>query len=155
MEHLTETNGGAILRVKLLRDNAVMPRRATDGSAGLDLSAAIDGPVEVRHGEVARIPTGIAIQLDPGYVCLVFGRSGLGVKHGVAPANAVGVVDSDYRGELVVHLTCHKAEGYTVRPGDRIAQMVILPIWTGTPIPVDALEESGRGTGGFGSTGTR
>ena len=142
------------LRVKLLRPGAVMPRRGTPESAGLDLFAAIDAPVEVRHGEVAEIPTGIAIQLAPGYVCLVFGRSGLGVKRGVAPANAVGVVDSDYRGELRVFLTCHKEEGYTVQPGERIAQMVILPVWTGEPVQAEALEESQRGTGGFGSTGT-
>ncbi len=89
-----------VLRVKLLGPGAVMPRRGTPGSAGLDLSAAIQAPVEVRHGEITRVPTGIAIQLDPGYVCLVFGRSGLAVKEGVAPVNAVGVVDSDYRGEL-------------------------------------------------------
>ena len=143
-----------VLRVKLLGPGAVMPRRGTPGSAGLDLSAAIQAPVEVRHGEVAEIPTGIAIQLAPGYVCLVFGRSGLGVKHGVAPANAVGVVDSDYRGELRVFLTCHKEGGYTVQPGERIAQMVILPVWTGEPVQAEALEESQRGTGGFGSTGT-
>ena len=89
-----------VLRVKLLGPGAVMPRRGTPGSAGLDLSAAIQAPVEVRHGEITRVPTGIAIQLDPGYVCLVFGRSGLAVKEGVAPVNAVGVVDSDYRGSL-------------------------------------------------------
>ena len=92
--------GKSILKVKRLCPGAKLPRRATPGSAGLDLSAAIDAPVEVRHGEVAKIPTGIAIQLDPGYVCLVFGRSGLAVKQGVAPVNAVGVVDSDYRGEI-------------------------------------------------------
>jgi len=146
--------GRSILRVKLLREGAVMPARATPGSAGLDLSAAIEAPVPVRHGEVARIPTGVAIQLDPGYVCLVFGRSGLGVKHGVAPVNAVGVVDSDYRGEVVVFLTCHREEGYTVSPGERIAQMVILPVAMAEPIRVEELDETTRGTGGFGSTGT-
>ena len=142
-----------VLRVKLLGPGAVMPRRGTPGSAGLDLSAAIQAPVEVRHGEITRVPTGIAIQLDPGYVCLLFGRSGLGVKRGILPANAVGVVDSDYRGELMVHLTCIKDETYTVQPGERIAQMVILSVSMAEPVQVEELEESARGTGGFGSTG--
>ena len=141
------------LRVKLLRPGAVMPRRGTPESAGLDLSAAINAPVEVRHGEVAEIPTGIAIQLAPGYVCLVFGRSGLGVKRGVAPANAVGVVDSDYRGELRVFLTCHKEGGYMVQPGERIAQMVIAPVCLPELREVPELDGTLRGTGGFGSTG--
>ena len=136
--------GKSILKVKRLRPGVVLPRRATPGSAGLDLSAAIDAPVEVRHGEVAKIPTGIAIQLDPGYVCLVFGRSGLAVKQGVAPVNAVGVVDSDYRGELTVFLT---------RPGERVAQMVILPVAMAEPVEVEELDETLRGEGGFGSTG--
>lgn len=145
--------GQPVLKVKLLREGAVMPRRGTPGSAGLDLSAMVDAPVEVRHGEVVGIPTGIAIQLDPGYVCLVFGRSGLGVKQGVAPVNAVGVVDSDYRGELTVFLTCHKEGGYTVTPGERIAQMVIVPVSMAEPVQVEDLEESTRGAGGFGFTG--
>ena len=145
--------GKSILKVKRLCPGAKLPRRATPGSAGLDLSAAIDAPVEVRHGEVAKIPTGIAIQLDPGHVCLVFGRSGLAVKEGVAPVNAVGVVDRDYRGELAVFLTCHKREGYTVSPGERIAQMVILPVSMAEPLQVEELDETLRGAGGFGSTG--
>lgn len=154
LECAVETlTGQPVLRVKLLREGAAMPRRGTPESAGLDLSAAIDAPVEVRHGEIAKIPTGIAIQLDPGYVCLVFGRSGLAVKEGVAPVNAVGVVDSDYRGELTVFLTCHRREGYTVSPGERIAQMVILPVSMAEPLRVEELDETVRGTGGFGSTG--
>lgn len=145
--------GKSILRIKLVREGVPMPRRATAESAGLDLSAAIDAPVTVRRGEITPIPTGVAIQLDPGYVCLLCGRSGLGVKHGILPANAVGIVDSDYRGELVVYLTCLKEEGYTVQPGERVAQMVILPVSMAAPVQVEVLEESGRGTGGFGSTG--
>ena len=144
-----------VLRVKLLREGAVLPRRGTPGSAGLDLTAAIEEPVEVRHGEVAKIPTGIAIQLEPDQVCLVFGRSGLGSKHGVVPANAVGVVDSDYRGEIAVFLTCQKEEGYTVRPGERIAQMVILPVAMPEPVEVQELTPTPRGENGFGSTGER
>ena len=153
LERLEVLTGKSILRVKLVREGAVMPRRATAESAGLDLSAAIDAPVEIRQGKITPIPTGIAIQLDPGYVCLLFGRSGLGVKRGILPANAVGVVDSDYRGELMVHLTCIKDETYTVQPGERIAQMVILPVSMAEPVQVEELEESTRGAGGFGSTG--
>lgn len=145
--------GKSPLRVKLLRENASLPRRATPESAGLDLSAAIDAPLEIRRGEITPVPTGIAIQLDPGYVCLLFGRSSLGVKHGILPANAVGVVDSDYRGEITVFLTCLLEESYTVSPGERIGQMVILPISLVEPVQVEALEDSLRGTGGFGSTG--
>ena len=101
------------------------------------------------------VPTGVAIQLEPGYVALVFGRSGLGIKMGVVPANGVGVIDSDYRGEMMVGLTCQLEEAYTVQPGERIAQMVILPVVTPELNQVEELEDSQRGTGGFGSTGTR
>lgn len=145
--------GKSILKVKRLRPGVVLPRRATPGSAGLDLSAAIDAPVEVRHGEVAKIPTGIAIQLDPGYVCLVFGRSGLAVKQGVAPVNAVGVVDSDYRGEVIVGLTNLSDEAYTIQPGDRVAQLVIMPVAQANITVTDTLDDTERGAGGFGSTG--
>lgn len=142
-----------VLRVKLLGPGAVMPRRGTPGSAGLDLSAAIQAPVEVRHGEITRVPTGIAIQLDPGYVCLVFGRSGLAVKEGVAPVNAVGVVDSDYRGEVIVGLTNLSDEAYTIQPGDRVAQLVIMPVAQANITVTDTLDDTERGAGGFGSTG--
>lgn len=145
--------GRAILRVKLVRPGATLPWRATPGSAGLDLSAAIDEPVEVRQGEIVKIPTGVAIQLEPGYVCLLCGRSGLGAKHGVLMANGVGVVDSDYRGELAAYLTCLRKEGYTISPGERVAQMVILPVSTAQPVQVEVLDETQRGEGGFGSTG--
>lgn len=145
--------GKSILRVKLTREGAVMPRRATAESAGLDLSAAIDAPVEIRQGEITPIPTGIAIQLDPGYVCLLFGRSGLGVKRGILPANAVGVVDSDYRGEVIVGLTNLSDEAYTIQPGDRVAQLVIMPVAQANITVTDTLDDTERGAGGFGSTG--
>ena len=143
------------LKYKLTRPEAISPRRATEGSAGYDLAAAISQPMEVRHGAVTVVPTGVAIQLEPGYVALVFGRSGLGIKKGVVPANGVGVIDSDYRGEMMVGLTCQLEEAYTVQPGERIAQMVILPVVTPELNQVEELEDSQRGTGGFGSTGTR
>lgn len=141
------------LNIKLVRENAVLPKCATQGSAGYDLSAAIEAPVTVRHGEIAKIPTGVAIALEPGTVALVFGRSGLGFKHGVMPANAVGVIDSDYRGEITVALTCQLQEEYVIEPGERIAQMVIMPVLTPELVLCDQLEDTVRGQGGFGSTG--
>lgn len=141
------------IKIKRTRPGAVLPQRATGGSAGYDLSAALDAPVSVEMGATAAIPTGIAIQLDPGTVGLVFGRSGLGTKHGVTLSNSVGVIDSDYRGEIQVSLTCRHREGYTVHPGDRIAQLVIVPVLTPAVVEVDQLEETQRGAGGFGSTG--
>ena len=146
--------GKSILKVKRLCPGAKLPRRATPGSAGLDLSAAIQAPVEVRHGEITRVPTGIAIQLDPGYVCLVFGRSGLAVKQGVAPVNAVGVVDSDYRGEWKVPLRNLSGQAYTLSPGERVAQVVFLPVARAVFEQAEELSGSERGEGGFGSTGS-
>ncbi len=142
-------------KIKMMktRPGAVLPARATQGSAGYDLSAAIDGPMTVEMGGTTRVPTGIAIQLEPGTVGLVFGRSGLGTKHGVTMSNGVGVIDSDYRGEMVVSLTCRHTQPYTVRPGDRIAQLVIVPVLTPPVEEVTELDETDRGAGGFGSTG--
>ena len=141
------------LKVKLTRAGAQPPRRATDGSAGYDLAAAIDAPAQVRRGEITVIPTGVSIALEPGTVALVFGRSGLGFRYGVVPANAVGVIDSDYRGEISVGLTCQLEAGYTVEPGERIAQMLVVPVLTPPVELCDALDETKRGAGGFGSTG--
>lgn len=141
------------IKMKRTRPGARLPQRATDGSAGYDLSAATEAPVSVEAGATVRIPTGIAIQLEPGTVGLVFGRSGLGTKHGVTLTNSVGVIDSDYRGEIHVSLTCRHREGYTVQPGDRIAQLVIVPVLTPRVAEVDELDETQRGAGGFGSTG--
>lgn len=141
------------MNIKLTREDATIPVRATDGSAGYDMTAVLDAPATVRHGEVCKIPTGVAIELPMGYAALILGRSGLGIKHGVVPANAVGLIDSDYRGEIVVGLTCQCQEGYTVQPGERIAQMVIIPVATPELTAVDTLDDTARGTGGFGSTG--
>lgn len=141
------------MNIKLTREGATMPTRATHGSAGYDMTAVLDAPVTVCHGEVCKIPTGVAIQLPAGYAALILGRSGLGIKHGVVPANAVGLIDSDYRGEIVVGLTCQCQAGYTVQPGERIAQMVIVPVATPELTAVDILDDTIRGVGGFGSTG--
>ena len=130
------------------------PHFATAGAAAMDLCACVDEPVTLAAGARALIPTGIAIALpDPGYVALVFARSGLGIKKGVCLSNGVGVIDSDYRGEIGVGLVNLSGESYTVQPGDRIAQLMVVPVVQPTLSFVDALDETERGQGGFGSTG--
>ena len=131
-----------------------LPFYATPGSAAMDLHACVDGAVTIPAGQRRTIPTGIAIALpSPDYVALVYARSGLGVKHGVAPANCVGVIDSDYRGEILVGLQNSGESDFTVQPGDRIAQLMIAPVVQARVRMVDDLDETARGTGGFGSTG--
>ena len=130
------------------------PFYATPGSAAMDLHACVDQAVTIPAGGRAVIPTGLAIALPSAdYVALVFARSGLGIKHGVAPANCVGVIDSDYRGEVLVGLQNSGREDYTVSPGDRIAQLMITPVVQARVRLVDQLDETERGAGGFGSTG--
>jgi dUTP pyrophosphatase len=145
-----------ILKIKKLRDNAVVPKRATAGSAGMDLYACIDEAVTVMPHECVKIPTGIAIALpSPLYGAFIFARSGLSINHGLAPANCVGVVDSDYRGEVIVGLVNQFNEPYTVEPGERVAQMVIMPVSLMDTEECDSLDETERGDGGFGSTGKK
>jgi len=142
------------MKIKKMRPDAKIPVRSTQGAAGYDLCACLDAPVTVAPGRIVKVPTGIAIQLPgPDTVALIFGRSGLGLKHGIMPANAVGVVDSDYRGEIMVGLLNNGQEPYEVQPGERVAQMVIVPILTPQLEEVPELEDTQRGTGGFGSTG--
>ena len=131
-----------------------VPRFATDGAAAMDLCACIDAPVILEAGQRALVPTGIAIALpDAGYVALLFARSGLGVKKGICLSNGVGVIDSDYRGEIRVGLVNLGDEAYTVQPGDRIAQLMVTPVVQPTLTLVDELDETSRGADGFGSTG--
>ena len=130
------------------------PFYASAGAAAMDLHACIDQPVIVPAGGRSVIPTGIAIALPgPEYVALVFARSGLGIKHGIAPANCVGVIDSDYRGEVMVGLQNSGEADYTIQPGDRIAQLMITPVVQAQITMTDSLDDTARGTGGFGSTG--
>ena len=130
------------------------PFYATPGAAAMDLHACIDEAVVIPAGGRKVIPTGIAIALpDAGYVALVFARSGLGIKHGIAPANCVGVIDSDYRGEIMVGLQNSGDTDYTVQPADRIAQLMITPVIQAQIAMVEELDDTARGTGGFGSTG--
>ena len=142
------------LKIKKLRENAQIPFRATAGSAGMDLYACIDEPVTLALGEKAVIPTGIAIALpSPELGAFIFARSGLAIKHGIGLLNSVGVIDSDYRGEVCVGVINQLTEPYTINPGERIAQLVILPVSLIEPVEVDELDETERGAGGFGSTG--
>lgn len=142
------------LNIKLLSPKAVLPKYATPGSAAMDLTACLDEPVTIAPRQLVTIPTGIAIALPSAdYVALIFARSGLGVKHGIALSNGVGVIDSDYRGELKVGLTNLSDTPYTIQPGDRVAQLAILPVTQPTVVQVAELDETDRGTGGFGSTG--
>lgn len=144
------------VKVKKLKENAVIPKRATIGSAGADLYACIDKPVTILPGNLAMIPTGIAIELESSNcAAFLFARSGLGVKHGITLSNGVGVVDSDYRGEVCVGLCNVSNESYTIEIGERIAQMVIMPVMEVEFIESDELSDTVRGEGGFGSTGTK
>jgi len=141
------------IKVKKLQEQAILPYRATSDSAGADLYACLTEPVTILPNQTVKIGTGIAIEIPSGYAAFVYGRSGLGVKYNVAQANCVGVVDADYRGELIVALKNSAQVAFTIHPGDRIAQMVIAPVVMSDFIEVADLSETKRGTGGFGSTG--
>lgn len=130
------------------------PFYASAGAAAMDLHACVDQAVTIPAGGRAVIPTGIAIALPgPDYVALVLARSGLGIKHGIAPSNCVGVIDSDYRGEILVGLHNSGDADYTIQPADRIAQLMITPVIQAQVVMTDTLDETDRGAGGFGSTG--
>lgn len=140
--------------IKKVRDDAKVPVRATEGSAGLDLCACIDEPITLNSGDTAVIPTGIAIALPSAeFGAFVFPRSGIAVKHGIGLLNSVGVIDSDYRGEIMVGVINQFRESYTIQPGERIAQMVIMPVSMMPVVEVEELDDTQRGAGGFGSTG--
>ena len=142
------------LFIKKLDENAIEPKRATEFSAGYDLSACLEKPLEIKSGEIVKVPTKISVApSEKNVVILIYARSSLATKHGLTLANSVGVVDSDYRGEILVPLINLGKETYTINHGERIAQMVITPILTPTIEITDTLEETQRGKGGFGSTG--
>lgn len=144
-----------MIPVKRLREGAVLPTFGSEQAAGADLYACLDAPVTIAPGQTAFIPTGLAMMLPEGYVGLICARSGMACKMGLAPANKVGVIDSDYRGEFLVALYNHGAESRTISHGDRIAQLVVVPVLHPFFEETDELSETLRGTGGFGSTGTR
>lgn len=139
--------------VKLLRPGAKLPTFGSAQAAGADLYACLDGDVTIEPGETAFIPTGLAMELPRGFVGLIYARSGLACKRGLAPANKVGVIDSDYRGEFIVALYNHGKEPQTVSHGERVAQLVITPVLFPSYMEVQELNDTQRGEGGFGSTG--
>lgn len=141
------------IRVKKLHPNAVLPTYGSAEAAGADLYACLDEPVTVEPGKTAWIPVGFAMEVPRGCAGLVYARSGMACKKGLAPANKVGVIDSDYRGPVTVVLYNHGDEPQTITHGERIAQMVITPVLTPAYEEADDLSDSVRGQGGFGSTG--
>ncbi len=143
------------MNIKKLKENAIIPTYGSEYAAGADLYACIDGPVTIKPQETAFIGTGITMEIPMGYAGLIYARSGLSCKQGLAPANKVGVVDADYRGEITVALYNHSKDEKTVEPGDRIAQMVVAPFLHVDFNEVDELSDTVRGVGGFGSTGTK
>ena len=148
------------LQVKLLDprfgDEWPLPAYATEHSAGLDLRAALDAPLRLAPGETALIPSGLAIHIgDPGLCAVILPRSGLGHKHGIVLGNGTGLIDADYQGPLLISVWNRSAEAFTIQPGDRIAQLVVLPITRVSLQVVDTFADSARGEGGFGHTGVR
>ena len=143
----------APIPVKILREGAILPAYGSVEAAGADLYACLEAPVTIEPGKTAFIPTGIAMAVPVGCAGLIYARSGLACKRGLAPANKVGVIDSDYRGEILVALHNHGAEAQTVEHGERVAQMVITPVLTPAYEAADSLSATERNAGGFGSTG--
>ena len=143
------------VKIKKLNENAVIPTYGSPYAAGADLYACIDTDTVILPGETKLIKTGLAIELPVGYAAFIYARSGLASKRGLAPANKVGVVDCDYRGEIMVALHNHSLTEQSIAPGERIAQMVIAPYITAEFEEVDTLSDTVRGEGGFGSTGTK
>ena len=141
------------IHVKLLRQGARLPSYGSAEAAGADLYACISEPVTIEPGEPAFVPTGIALEVPKGCAGLIYARSGMACKRGLAPANKVGVVDSDYRGEVIVALHNHGAQPQTVENGERIAQFLIAPVLTPAYEVVQELSDTLRNAGGFGSTG--
>lgn len=141
------------IAVRKLRANAQLPTYGSAGAAGADLYACLEETVTIAPGETVFIPTGLAMEIPFGYVGLIYARSGMACKRGMAPANKVGVIDSDYRGEFIVALHNHSSQPQTVDCGERIAQLVITPVLMPGFEEVSELSDTSRGSGGFGSTG--
>lgn len=139
--------------VKKLREGAILPTFGSSEAAGADLYACLEQDVTIAPGETVFVPTGLAMELPRGYAGLIYARSGLACKRGLAPANKVGVVDSDYRGEFIVALHNHGTQAQTISTGERIAQLVVTPVLIPEYIEVETLSDTQRGAGGFGSTG--
>ena len=143
------------LKILRLEHNKVLPEYKTKGASGMDLSAAIDEPITLKPLERRLIPTGIKIEINKGYEIQVRARSGLSIKHGITLINAIGTIDSDYRGEVCVPIVNLSNEKYTIQPNERIAQMVVCKVEHANIVVCNELETTERGSGGFGSTGTK
>ena len=143
----------ASIPVKILREGALLPTYGSPEAAGADLYACLESTVIIEPGKTAFVPTGIAMEVPRGCAGLIYARSGLACKRGLAPANKVGVVDSDYRGEIMVAIHNHGSEAQTIGHGERIAQMVITPVLTPEYEVAEVLSDTARNVGGFGSTG--
>lgn len=141
--------------IKKLNPKAILPSYGSEFAAGADLYACVDEELTVNPHETVLVPTGLAVELPLGYAGLIYARSGLATKKGLAPANKVGVIDCDYRGEVKVALHNHSAVPQTVAAGERVAQLVITPYLTAEFVETEELSETVRGEGGFGSTGTK
>ena len=141
------------IRVKKLRENAQLPTYGSQWAAGADLYACLEGEVTIEPHKTVFVPTGIALEVPMGCAGLIYARSSMGAKRGLAPANKVGVIDSDYRGEVMVALHNHGTEVQVVNPGERIAQLLITPVLTPGFEEAEELSDTVRGVGGFGSTG--
>ena len=141
------------IKYTIVRPGAQAPQYATEGAAGSDLRACLPEPVTLAPGETYLVPIGISMEIPAGYVGLVYARSGLATRRGLAPANKVGVIDPDYRGELLVSLHNHGKTAQMIEPNERIAQLVITPYITADFTPAVTLDETARGAGGYGSTG--
>lgn len=146
---------GGKINLKKLDERAIVPTYGSSYAAGADLYALLESDATINPGETILIKTGIAMEIPIGYAGLIYARSGLASKKGLAPANKVGVIDSDYRGEIMVALHNHSNSPQTVMNGERIAQLVITPFYKAEYVIVDELEETVRGDGGFGSTGSK
>ena len=143
------------VNIKKLNDNAIIPTYGTEYSAGCDLYACLDNDIIIKPGETVLIKTGLAIEVPKGYAGLIYARSGLALKKGLAPANKVGVIDSDYTGEIMIALHNHSNEIRKVEKNERVAQLVITPYLKANFNLVNELKETKRGEGGFGSTGSK
>jgi dUTP pyrophosphatase len=141
------------IQIKKLKENAIIPTRGSDRAAGYDLYACLENEITIGAGETVKIGTGLSIAVPEGYFGAIFARSGLAAKEGLRPANCVGVADSDYRGEYIVALHNDSTLSRVVTPGERIAQLVVMPYLSVEFEEVDSLDETERGAGGFGSTG--
>lgn len=143
------------LKVKKVRENATLPTYGSDGAAASDLYACMEENITIAPGETVFVPTGLSVAIPKGYGGFIYARSGLSCKQGLAPANKVGIVDADYRGEVMVALHNHSKEERTIEPQERIAQFVVAPYMKVNYVEVEELDDTERGEGGFGSTGKK